>query len=58
MAGLERMLQEFEQETWGTNDFPTIVDSIERDEWRKARERMTGMDAEQAEWESDNSSEW
>lgn len=52
--GMERELQRFEQEEFGTNDWGEIVDRVTADEWRKAQERMTGMEEEQADWESDD----
>jgi hypothetical protein len=53
MPGLERMLQQFEREEFGTNDFPKIIEVIKEREWSDAQDRLTGMDAEQADWESD-----
>jgi hypothetical protein len=50
-GGLEKDLQEFEREEFGTNDFPEIIETIKRREWADAQDRMTGMDAEQADWE-------
>lgn len=52
--GLERNLQEFERDEFGTNDFGEIIEVIKEREWSDAQGRMTGMDAEQAEWEEED----
>lgn len=52
MPGLERLLLEFEQKEFGTNDFSQIIEIIQEREWTEAQDRMTGMEEEQAEWES------
>jgi hypothetical protein len=52
-AGLGQELQEFEREQWGTNDFPTIISLIEEESIQNAKELLTGMDEEQADWEAD-----
>lgn len=45
-------MERFEREEFGTNDFPEIIEVIRERDWIDAQERMTGMEEEQAEWES------
>ena len=53
MPGLERFLQKFELDEFGTNDMGEIQEVIREREWSDAQERMTGMAEEQADWEED-----
>jgi hypothetical protein len=53
MPGLERYLQEFEREQWGTNDWSEIQEKIREEDKREREEALTGMDEEQADWEED-----
>jgi len=54
MPGLERMLQQFEQEEFGTNDPEEIKQAGIQAIWDENRKALTGMDAEQAEWEGED----
>ena len=48
---LEEELRAFELEEWGTNRMPEIQQKIQKSNWQKAQDTLTGMDEEQAEWE-------
>jgi hypothetical protein len=52
--GLERDLQEFERQEWGTNDWGNIKEAILEGESAEAQRRMTGMPEEQSDWEEDD----
>ena len=51
--GLESELQSFERDEFGTNDFGEIIGVIRERSWGDAQKHLTGMDAEQADWEAD-----
>ena len=50
---LSKVLEEFEQEEWGTNDWGEIQEKIREGDWEERRAALTGMEEEQADWESD-----
>lgn len=49
---MERYLQQFELEEYGTTDWGEIQAVLQERTWKAAQDRMTGMEDEQAEWES------
>ena len=51
MPGLERDLQEFEREEWGTNDWEEIKQKIYEKDKQERENALTGMEEEQREWE-------
>ena len=52
-GSMEKMMQRFEREEWGTNDWPTIQEKIRETEWKRAQDALTGMEEEQADWDAD-----
>lgn len=50
---LEEELRAFELEEWGTNRMPEIQQQIQKSNWQKAQDALTGMDEEQADWDAD-----
>ena len=50
---LSNMLEEFEREEWGTNDWSEIQEKIREDDWSQRQNALTGMEEEQADWEVD-----
>lgn len=53
MSGLERYLQEFERDEFGTNDWENMKEIIRERNWQAAQDNMTGMDEEQADWDAE-----
>ena len=52
-VGADEEMRRFEIETWGTNDMLVIKEAVIAEAWRDAHDRLTGMEEEQADWESD-----
>jgi hypothetical protein len=55
---LGKFLDRFEREKWGTNDWDEIQEKIREGQCRERQEALTGMEEEQADWESDDDPEW
>lgn len=50
---LEEDLLRFERDEFGTNDWDEIQEIIRQRDWEKRQKGLTGMEEEQADWESD-----
>lgn len=48
---LSKILEEFEQEQWGTNDLGEILEAVRQENYQERQAALTGMDGEQADWE-------
>lgn len=51
-------LAEFNRQEFGTDDYAEIREVIRSREWQARQDNLTGMEKEQAEWESEDGAEW